>query len=283
MCVCILIKKRMIGLDSVVLLIFVIVLFVASVVMVIVGDKKRNDGVFKGTIPPLNLDIDVVLVDMGRGRLDHQIACVHTFMGWVRKIIVLKTTPPPPSVPKGDGVGGVKPPVHVVQIDEAHDLFDMVENIQGLFGGISENFIFLGDSTVPIRKVSASHMYSESRKRRVFNLGGHSTGEIDGGIYRERTVPVFIVNRIELEKSGTLGLYILSLTLADKVVYCPHINHMVLLTNDRVVDVAQIETTIEPHRYFMTVLIATHLDHHAHISANEVAIEAMSTANVPSV
>jgi hypothetical protein len=236
----------------------------------VIGD---NNSKVKIAIPPT---VDVIIVDRGRERLSYQIRNVSKYMHWINKIIVIKISDSAHS----DVIHSSKPVITTPVITvytKLKKLLDIFQHIHEITPDIADHFVFLGDTTIPIKKVIATDFWSISSKYRMFNYLDIHAKTVGFEEYFEDTMPVMIVHLKDLILCETLDYYILSLSVTDTIVYSPFINHKIIFTDNDFADTIQVKKQTNIQQLFMTLLISPTLSNNAQHRMNMNAIELISS------
>jgi hypothetical protein len=253
-----------------VLIALFMVILTAIILIIVLGDKKRTIAI---KVPE---EIDVIIIDRGRGRSAYQISTIDKYMPWVHHIIIVKITQSVTFTVNHDlpRSSNVERPVINVETSET-DLLSIFENIQNIVD--SKHFIFLGDTTIPVRLMKQKIMWSASSKLRMFNYLDIDARTIGFEAYYEPTMPVMVVSLNDLTEAGNLDYYVLSLSVTDNVVYSPFINRMIILTDNKFTDEQQIQKKTQMSEYFMTFVISPPLSNDCQEVMNQKIIDVLST------
>ena len=115
------------------------------------------------------------------------------------------------------------------------------ENIGTIVDPISDNFIYFGDTTFPVKNIKVFDFWSTSRKSRIFNYQHTNAPSLGFQRFYEDIMPVMITNTDDLSQAKSLDAYILSQALTNQMVYSPSINKTIIFTNNEYTDNHQTE------------------------------------------
>ena len=226
------------GLSRIVMGLSVLILWIGIIILIVFGETYN--------IPHYQypLELDVVLVDTGRGRTTLQVARIQKFMPWVRSIIVLHSTPTPDPV---------LPDVRYVAF--SGEVAEALQSLKTFHPDVADAFFYLGDVSVPNTHVSKRDLWStRSSKKRMFNnleFDTRTTTFID--LY-ESTIPSLVYDTDDLAEATSLRHYIWTLSLTDEVVYTPFINHLVMLSHNPYANALQTDH-VDDANLFTSVLL----------------------------
>ena len=243
-----------------------LVMIVATIMIIVFGDRKSHVTI---NVPD---NVDVVIVDRGRGRTRDQIRSVDQHMPWVKKIIVARVPNegmmPVKALRFSERFLDASEPAKtqsrkatIVYAEAKHrDLRQIFEDVKNLDVDVSDHFIFLGDTTMPVRDVDPEDFWSRTKKLRIFNYLNVDARVAGFQDFYETTMPCMIVESKDLEEAGSLKNYLLALALTDSIVHCPSINKVIVLTQNSFADEEQANKKLTKAQKFMTVLISPPLD-----------------------
>lgn len=241
------------GLIATWILIILFALILGAIITVIVVATKESYQTRNSR--PENLDI--ILLDRGRQRAGFQIERIDRYMPWVHSIIIIKTpTQVTYTCDLPEEIKSLKSQIPIIHIQsESDDLQHNLMHINKSYTNISEDVLFFGDTTFPIKTFNASQLWSKSHKQRLFNYFHPDVNSIGLQDYFEKTLPVTIINLPKLNQANTLPNYLLSLTLASELVYSPTINQIILLIDNEYTDSHQLIAKPEQQHFFCTMFI----------------------------
>jgi hypothetical protein len=222
--------------------------------------------------------LDIVLIERGRNRAAFQIERIDRYMPWVNSIVVVNVNNSikyPVTLPTSMAkISSIIPVLHL-ETDIQEDVA-ILENITGIYQEVSNDIMFFGDITFPIRPLPLTYMWSLSGKKRLFNYVHPDATLIGFEKYIEPSAPVSVINIPTLHKSGNLENYILSLSLSHDLVYSPTINKTIVLINQEYTDNIQIGREPVYAEFFMTVFIAPSLELTTKIALNQKLLDFLS-------
>jgi hypothetical protein len=249
------------------------VLFVIVVVCIIVlicvgGNQKPYD---------FDKHIDIILIDRGRQRTIFQIERIDRYMKWVNTIIVVAVDNNNPKN-KADKLPKIESAIPVIHVQsDKKELEAILMEIREKYEPISENILFLGDTTFPSRCFSPEHLFSVSRKRRMFNYIQPDASMAGLSQFFEKTIPVLLFTLLPLEQSTSLDNYILSQSLSNELVYSPWINQSLILLDNQYTDDHQLNTKQSKLcEYFLTIFISPLLTNDVQQKLNTKVISFLS-------
>ena len=192
-------------------------------------------------------DVAVVLLDRGRGRIAFQIAACTTFMidtEFSRLIVVTTDT----TAQFAEEVSTIR----VTDVSSLETLFMQLGNrVPDL-----DHFVFLSDTSVPVRPILLRDLYTAKGDRRLlFNhllLDSILMPQLD---ILEPTMPTIIEDAQFLKTFSTLQAYILYVANDNKVVFSGNINQLLMLIDNDVADNLTLLIEPKPHELFQTVII----------------------------
>lgn len=249
---------------TIVLISLFLLMLTSTVLIIVLGDKHRNK-CFECEIPD---KINVVIVDKGRDRSLHQTAAIRKNMSWVNSIILIKTIESESKyIENNYQEASDIPVISLNTVDK--ELLSILEDTDS----IGDFFIFLGDTTIPVKKTPANQLISKSGKIRIFNYLDIDARTVGFERYFEQTMPVVIINRKEMIDMGGLDLYLLSLSITSKIIYSPFINKLIILTDNKQTDNSQVESVNSHTQYFSTCLILPTLSQQSQKAMNKKVID----------
>lgn len=177
---------------------------------------------------PPHITVDVILIDDDSGRIKDQCLCVSQYMPWVNKIWILtknNTVSLSKSYQKSN-----------VQVVKCKTL-DLQTFVTDNKNTIASHIFFLDSFVLPIQTIQISDLYSSKKdKFRVFNVMEQQYKTISlRNIYQDIS-PVFLIDTIQLIKSGNIDSYLLHQILNNAVVYAPFLNHTHLIIKNSALD-----------------------------------------------
>jgi hypothetical protein len=227
-----------------------IIMTLVIIGLVIVGDRRcrLSEAI---AIPDL---IDVIVVDRGRGRVMAQVDCVLRFMPWVTRILIVYTTPVAADPTRTQS--GSSQLVWLACRDETATVEALYAQVPSLLlreqQAPLQHFLFLGDTTIPLRAVPKLELWSLSKKLRLTNY------QVQDAFSQEYewTVPIILLTPRAIGSQLVLRRYLQTLILTHAVVYSPFTNHTIIfLEDDPSTNTIQCST---PHtlELFLTCLIS---------------------------
>ena len=139
-------------------------------------------------------------------------------------------------------------------------LMNLPLRLRSLYPGIKEDIICLGDTTIPIRNFTPRDMWSVSHRKRVFNYVQPDARALGLQRFIEPTIPVSLFHLDTIEEAGSLDVYLLTMSLAENIVYSPTINKSVIFTSNEFADTHQLKMDTSTEAFFLTGLISPELD-----------------------
>ena len=251
-------------------------ILLAVILIIVLGDRETS---LKVEVPE---KIDVVLVDRSRGRLGFQIENIDNYMPWINSIVVIKMTKVEHKLPNIEKKGDQKQqkegnPVITMSTDYT-DLLQVFEHIKEIVPELSDDFLFLGDTTFPVQKIVPTQLYSPSKKIRMFNHLDIDAKHAGFEKYFEDTMPCLLVHVEDLVQAGSLDYYLLSQSITNQIVYSPFINQTVVLTDNEFADNEQLDTKPTAVHLFRTFIIAPTLTERAKQRMNQKTIDQLFMA-----
>jgi len=234
-------------------LLLTVLLLSLSVYVISISDSNQE----KSSVPTL---IDVILVDRQRGREVFQIRNIQKYMPWVHKILVFKL----PSTykqtkgpyPLQDTETSTVPVEYIMPLEDQYNTLEkLTSNLSNIQPNMSEHFIFLGDTTLPIQSIVPEQFFSPSQKLRMFNYLLDATVSSDFRKYYEDTMPVMLLNNTDLKAAESLDFCLFSYSITEKLLYSPFINDLIILTANEFTDNQQLSKITAPSELFQTILI----------------------------
>jgi hypothetical protein len=233
------------------IIIILFILVIGGIVTILVVSSKQSH-VENKLIPEI---VDIVLFDKGRKRNAFQIEKIDQFMPWVNSIIIIKSKYQVEyDVVVPEYIQTIKSTIPVLQFD-SEEKEEGIMNLKMMYPNISDDIIYLSDTTVPIKDISIDQFWSVSQKKRFFNYFQPDAALVGLDKDFEKTFPVLIFNLNDLLKAGSVKDYILSLSLSDKIVFSPGLSKTILLINNEYTDSSQLNSNPENHNFFTTMLI----------------------------
>lgn len=166
----------------------VVIVIIGAIITVGLLSHHQNTRLITNCIPAIPDDIDIVLIDQHRGRCLSQVKLIRKHLHWIRNIYILYTDEEP-SIED----------CFNVQVDGRLELSQMVKTgIISATPAIADNFIYLGDTTIPLRSFRKTDLFGYQGQRRIFNHGHESDIFND---YYETVLPLVLMQREKLESA----------------------------------------------------------------------------------
>ena len=202
--------------------------------------------------------IDVVLWDQGRQRTSAQVERIDKYLPWVTSIIILKSTIDL-GYPSGPISTSVTSSIPIIQVQSTKDDQEQaLLELPSLYD--CENILYFGDVTFPIQSLLKSQLWSISKKLRLFNYFQPDAVSIGLDKDFENTMPVSLINMTELTSAGSMKDFLLSMVLANSIVFSPTFNKTILFIDNEFTDSHQVDTPPENTNYFSTLLISPNVN-----------------------
>ena len=244
---------------TIALSVFFVLVIIAIILIIVLGEE--NEETEQRMRQPE--DIDLVLIDRGRHRVTFQLEQIEKFMPWSRSIIVVKmvgqVTYNNPIAEKQIQKHSNIPIIYVQSKHNYGDLEAVVMSLPRLYNNISNDILFLGDTTMPIRPIKKRSLWSPTHKRRMFNYIQPDATMIHLDHFYETTLPMSLINLPDLIETGNLAHYILTIALSNNVVYSPDRNHSIVLMDNEYSDTMQLRRKHTKTQYFVTLFITPSL------------------------
>jgi hypothetical protein len=195
--------------------------------------------------------LDVVLMDVGRGRVRSQIEAVDTYMHAVTsRVYVLHRTgvdPVPDVVVKHIEV-------HVIEVDPE---WDFEQGLLHSYQYTNRHVWFMGDYTIPQKPIVTRDLYARgtSKKVRLFNfiVVDELLMQMEGLF--EVTMPCMLMDTSELRKYKTIHSYVLGQVSLGNVVYTPGLNQTVYAAEDAHANDQILGMAPASHEKFLTIVL----------------------------
>lgn len=223
------------------------VIMAISIIILIVVTESRHTSI-DIDIPS---HVDVIVLDRGNDRLSYQLATINQYMTWAYRIVILRQTMYP--VYKESRMCLIDINTLVIDTNEIN-IHQLVDTIYSTVPDLAETFVFLGDTTFPIKPVSKRDFWSISKRSRVFNLCDMDYMGLGTPHYYKHTIPITLIKTDTLRSYKSLNYYMIGMIVNDQLVYSPHINKSVLLLNHQSTDKTQMDKHA-PEQLFTTLLI----------------------------
>ena len=203
-------------------------------------------------------ELDVIVLDRGRQRLDVQLQRVGEHMPWVRSLVVLR-------VADRSGFTAWSPDEHPLSTSAISLLFFEVSSaepdvalreLRAQHPDLHQHVLCLGDHTAPVRDVRLDQLYSHpSGKLRLFNYLSPQALTSNLRDHFEALWPAVVINIPELLEAGSMDHYILSLTVAQQTVYAPSLNRNFILVQHEGANHQQLDRPLDTSEFFVTYSI----------------------------
>lgn len=222
-------------------------------------------------------EMDVVLLDKGRGRLKYQLMALGRYLPWLHRIVVIRQLHSSYHRHHLEDFEGDPISIPVVTIiTHRTSLDEMLDNIYEIYPSLSDYFLFLGDYCIPWNFISKNSLFSLSGRYRMWNFMDHHLMSSKLGSLIEKTFPSMCIDGKKWKSFSDLHQYILVMSLANDLIHSPGMHHMIILTGCEYSDKYQLNSKIKQDQKWVTFLLSPHMEEGSEKACNAKITDILS-------